>query len=120
MGDIDFFMKDNEILLLLYKEHKEHEGREGSPIIDYIRTNNKIIYLVNRNGYKIIEQDCSDGVRIIYQNNGKLITHLTLKNNFIIFLEENTFKKIDLETFKKIYIEEIIDCNGIPSDFCVL
>jgi len=86
-------------------------------IIDYIRVKNKIIYLVD--GYKIIEQYGAN-MRIIYQNNGEHISNFTLKNNFILFLEDSIFKKINIDNFGLVDAEEIIDCCKVPSDFCIL
>jgi hypothetical protein len=42
------------------------------------------------------------------------------KNNHIIFLENHVFKKIDLENFGSDNVEEIIDIQKPPSDFCIL
>ena len=69
-------------------------------------------------GYKIIEQNGTNS-RILYENNGEAILQLTYKNNHIIFLEKHIFKKIDINDFK-IDIEEIIDIQKAPSDFCIL
>jgi hypothetical protein len=100
-----FYLKENE-RLLYYAQIQ---------IFDYIRINHKIIYLVDR--YKIIEQNGAN-TRIIYENHGEPVSKLTYKNNYIIFLENNIFKKIDLDKLDS--IGEIIDCTKIPSDFCVL
>jgi hypothetical protein len=86
-------------------------------IIDYIRVKNKIIYLVD--GYKIIEQYGAN-MRIIYQNKGEPISKLTLRKNYIIFLEDCVFKKISIDNFELVEAEEIIDCHRIPSDFFIL
>ena len=77
----------------------------------------RIIYLVDE--CKIIQQDGTN-VRIIYQNQGALISQLTLRKNFIIFLEDRVFKKIDIETLELVRVEEIVDCCKVPSDFCIL
>jgi hypothetical protein len=103
-----FYTKKNQLLL--------YSGEER-PVLEYIRIQHKIIYLVD--GCKIIEQDGSN-LRIIYQNKGALISQLTLRKNFIIFLEDSVFKKIDIETLELVRVEEIVDCCEIPSDFCVL
>jgi hypothetical protein len=102
-----FHQKQNERIL--------YYGRRQ--VFDYVRVNHKIIYLVD--GYKIIEQDGAN-IRIIYENNNQPISKLKYKNNYIIFLENHLFKKIDLENYRSDNIEEIIDCRKIPSDFCVL
>jgi hypothetical protein len=102
-----FYLKENERLL--------YNG--NGQVFDYVRVNHKIIYLVD--GYKIIEQDRAN-TRIIYENNNQPISKLKYKNNYIIFLENHLFKKIDLENYGSDNIEEIIDCIKIPSDFCVL
>ena len=102
-----FYMKENELLYCGARK----------TIYDYIRVKNKIIYLVD--GCKIIEQNGAS-TRIIYQCNDDLISKITLKNNFIIFLEKNTFKKIDLENLEKIYVEEIVECSQVPNDFYIL
>jgi len=104
-----FYMKENELLL--------YRGKYVRPVLDYIRIQHKIIYLVD--GCKIIEQDGAN-VRIIYQNRGVPISQLTLRNNFIIFLENSIFKKIDIESLELVKVEEIVDCCEIPSNFCVL
>ena len=101
-----FYMKENEKIL--------YYGRRQ--IFDYVRVNHKIFFLVD--GYKIIEQNGIDS-RILYENNGEAILQLTYKNDSIIFLENHIFKKIYLDIFK-IDIEEIIDIQKAPSDFCVL
>ena len=101
-----FHQKQNERIL--------YYGRRQ--VFDYVRVNHKIIYLVD--GYKIIEQEGTNS-RIIYENNGEAISKLTYKNNHIIFLENHVFKKIDVQRCK-IDIEEIIDIQKAPSDFCVL
>jgi hypothetical protein len=103
-----FYMKENELL--------SYSGG-GRSVLDYIRIQHKIIYLVD--GYKIIEQDGAN-VRIIYQNRGAPISQLTLRKNFIIFLEDCVFKKIDIGTLELVKAEEIVDCCKVPSDFCVL
>ena len=103
-----FYTKKNQLLL--------YSGEER-PVLEYIRIQHKIIYLVD--GCKIIEQDGSN-LRIIYQNKGALISQLTLRKNFIIFLEDSVFKKIDIETLELVRVEEIVDCCKVPSDFCVL
>ena len=109
LANNQFYMKENELLL--------YRGKYVHPVLDYIRIQHKIIYLVDR--YKIIEQDGAN-VRIIYQNRDALISQLTLRKNFIIFLEDRAFKKIDIETFELVKAEEIVDCCEIPSDFYVL
>lgn len=101
-----FYMK--EIERILYNVRRQ--------VFDYVRVNQKIIYLVD--GYKIIEQDGAN-TRILYENNGEAILQLTYKNDSIIFLENHIFKKIDIENFK-IDIEKIIDIQKPPSDFYVL
>lgn len=98
-----FYQKENERIL--------YNGRQQ--IFDYVRLNHKIIYLVD--GYKIIEQDGVNS-RILYENNGEAISQLTYKNDFIIFLEANIFKKIIFDNI----IEEIINCEKRPIDFCIL
>ena len=103
-----FYMKENELLL--------YSGG-GRPVLDYIRIYHRIIYLMD--GCKIIEQDGTN-VCIIYQNRGALISQLTLRKNFIIFLENSAFKKIEIETLELVRVEEIVDCCKVPSDFCVL
>ena len=103
-----FYMKENELLL--------YSGG-GRPVLDYIRIQHRIIYLVDE--CKIIQQDGTN-VRIIYQNQGALISQLTLRKNFIIFLEDRVFKKIDIETLELVRVEEIVDCCKVPSDFCIL
>jgi len=100
-----FYLKENQ--RFLYSNCRQ--------IFDYVRYNDKLIYIVN--GYKIIQQD-KGNIKIIYENHGEPISRLTLKHNYIIFLENHMFKKIDLDKFDR--IEEIIDCKKIPSDFCVL
>jgi len=100
-----FYLKENERIFYY----------ERGQVFDYVRVNNKIIYLVT--GYKIIQQDGANS-RIIYENNGEAILQLTYKNNHIIFLENKVFKKIDIDKLDN--IEEIIDCQNAPSDFCVL
>ena len=102
-----FYQNKNERIL--------YYGRRQ--VFDYVRVNHKIIYLVD--GYKIIEQECTNS-RILYENNGEAISKLTYKNNYIIFLEKNLFKKIDLENYGSDNIEEIIDCQKVPGDFCIL
>jgi len=109
MGIINnkFYQKENERIL--------YNGRRQ--VFDYVRVNNKIIYLVD--GNKIIEQDGANS-RILYENNGEAILQLTYKNSHIIFLENTVFKKIDLQNFESDRIEEISDCQNVPNDFCVL
>jgi len=102
-----FYMKENQKIL--------YNGRRQ--VFDYVRVNHKIIYLVD--GYKIIEQD-GENIRIIYENNEQPVSQLTFKNNYIIFLENHVFKKIDLENFGSDIIEQISDCQKVPNDFCVL
>ena len=98
-----FYQKQNERIL--------YNGRRQ--IFDYVRVNHKIIYLVD--GYKIIEQDGANS-RILYENNGEAILQLTYKNDSIIFLEANIFKKIIFDNI----VEEIINCEKRPIDFCIL
>jgi hypothetical protein len=102
-----FYMKENQKIL--------YYGRRQ--VFDYVRVNHKIIYLVD--GYKIIMQDGAN-IRIIYENNEQPISELTYKNNYIIFLENHVFKKIDLENVGYDKIEEISDCQNVPNDFCIL
>jgi hypothetical protein len=102
-----FYQNKNERILC--------NGRQK--VFDYVRINHKIIYLIE--GYKIIEQEGTNS-RILYENNGEAISKLTYKNNYIIFLEKNLFKKIDLENYGSDNIEEIIDIQKAPSDFCIL
>ena len=102
-----FYQKENERIL--------YYGRRQ--IFDYVRVDHKIIYLVD--GYKIIEQNGSNS-RIIYENNNQPISQLTFKNNYIIFLENYIFKKINLDNLGINNIEEIIDIQKVPNDFCVL
>ena len=108
LANNQIYMKENELLLC---------SGGGRPVLDYIRIHHKIIYLVD--GCKIIQQDGAN-VRIIYHNRGAPISQLTLKNNFIIFLEDRVFKKIDIDTLELVNVEEIFDCCKVPSDFCVL
>jgi hypothetical protein len=108
LANNQFYMKENELLL--------YSGG-GRLVLDYIRIQHKIIYLVD--GYKIIQQDGAN-VRIIYQNRGALISQLTLRKNFIIFLEDRVFKKIDIETLELVKVGEIVNCCKVPSDFYVL
>ena len=108
LANNQFYMKENELLLYSCGER---------PILDYIRIQHKIIYLVD--GCKIIQQDGAN-VRIIYQNKGAPISQLTLRKNFIIFLEDCKFKKIDIESLESVKVEEIVNCCKVPSDFCVL
>jgi hypothetical protein len=107
MKNNKFYQKENEKLL--------YSGQQQ--VFDYIRINQKIIYLVN--GYKIIEQDGAN-TRIIYENDKQPISQLIYKNNYIIFLENHIFKKIDINNFGINNIEEIFDCQKVPNDFCVL
>jgi hypothetical protein len=98
-----FYQKENEKIL--------YYGRRQ--IFDYVRVDHKIIFLVD--GYKIIEQN-GTASRILYENNGEAISQLTYKNDSIIFLEANIFKKIIFDNI----VEEIINCEKRPSDFCIL
>jgi len=107
MSNNTFYMKENQKIL--------YNGRRQ--VFDYVRVNRKIIYLVD--GYKIIMQD-GENTRIIYENNEQPISQLTYKNNYIIFLENHVFKKIDLENYGSNNIEEIINIQKSPNDFCVL
>ena len=107
MSNNTFYMKENQKIL--------YNGRQQ--VFDYVRVNHKIIYLVD--GYKIIMQDGAN-TRIIYENNEQPISQLTYKNNYIIFLENYCFKKIDINNLGIYTVEEIIDCQKVPSDFCVL
>ena len=107
MANYKFYQKENEKIL--------YYGRRQ--ILDYIRIKHKIIYLVD--GFKIIEQDGAN-TRIIYQNNEQPISQLTYKNNYIIFLEKQVFKKINIDKLDDENIEEIIDCQRVPNDFCIL
>lgn len=102
-----FHQKENERIL--------YYGRRQ--VFDYVRVNHKIIYLVD--GYKIIEQEGTN-TRILYENNGEAISKLKYKNNHIIFLENHVFKKIDIENYGSDNVEEIIDIQKAPSDFCIL
>ena len=102
-----FYQKGNERIL--------YNGRRQ--VFDYVRVNHKIIYLVD--GYKIIEQDGADS-RIIYENNQQPISELTYKDDYIIFLENIVFKKININNFGIYNVEEIINIQKPPSDFCVL
>jgi hypothetical protein len=102
-----FYQKENERILY----------NEGKQVFDYVRVNHKIIYLVD--GYKIIEQDGANS-RIIYENNQQPISELTYKDNYIIFLENIVFKKININNFGIYNVEEIINIQKPPSDFCVL
>jgi len=105
--DNKFYQKENERIL--------YNGRQQ--VFDYVRVNHKIIYLVD--GYKIIEQDGADS-RIIYENNQQPISELTYKDDYIIFLENIVFKKININNFGIYNVEEIINIQKPPSDFCVL
>ena len=102
-----FYQKENERIY--------YNGRQQ--VFDYVRVNHKIIYLVD--GYKIIEQDGTKS-KIIYENNQQPISQLTYKDNYIIFLENIVFKKIDINNFGMYNVEEIINIQKPPSDFCVL
>jgi len=102
-----FYQKENERIL--------YNGRKQ--VFDYVRVNNKIIYLVD--GYKIIEQDGANS-RIIYENNQQPISKLTYKDDYIIFLENIVFKKININNFGMYNVEEIINIQKSPNDFCVL
>jgi len=102
-----FYQKENE--KLLYRGHGQ--------VFDYVRINQKIIYLIN--GYKIIEQN-GENTTLIYENNKQPISKLTYKNNCIIFLENLIFKKIDINNFGMYNVEEIITCEKAPTDFFVL
>jgi hypothetical protein len=102
-----FYQNKNERIL--------YYGRRQ--VFDYVCVNHKIIYLVD--GYKIIEQDGANS-RIIYENHGECISKLTYKNDYIIFLENNVFKKIDINNFGMYNVEEIINIQKPPSDFCIL
>jgi hypothetical protein len=102
-----FYQKENERIL--------YNG--GKQVFDYVRVNHKIIYLVD--GYKIIEQDGANS-RIIYENNQQPISELTYKDDYIIFLENIVFKKININNFGMYIVEEIINIQKPPSDFCVL
>jgi hypothetical protein len=105
--DNKFYQKENQRIL--------YNGRQQ--VFDYVRVNHKIIYLVD--GYKIIEQDGADS-RIIYENNQQPISELTYKDDCIIFLENIVFKKININNFGMYNVEEIINIQKPPSDFCVL
>jgi hypothetical protein len=102
-----FYQKENEKLL--------YNGQ--GQVFDYVRIDQKIIYLVD--GYKIIEQNGAN-TTIIYENNKQPISQLTYKNNYIIFLENLVFKKININQFGFYIVEEIINIQKPPSDFCVL
>jgi hypothetical protein len=102
-----FYQKENE--KLLYRGHQQ--------VFDYIRINQKIIYLVD--GYKIIEQD-RENTTLIYENNKQAISQLTYKNNHIIFLENLVFKKININKYGIYIVEDIITCEKAPNDFYVL
>jgi hypothetical protein len=102
-----FYQKENERIY--------YNGRQQ--VFDYVRVNHKIIYLVD--GYKIIEQDGTKS-KIIYENNQQPISQLTYKDNYIIFLENIVFKKIDINNFGMYNVEEIINIQKPPSDFCFL
>jgi hypothetical protein len=102
-----FYQKENE--KLLYRSHRQ--------VFDYIRVNEKIIYLID--GYKIIEQH-GVNTTLIYENNKQPISQLTYKNNHIIFLENLIFKKININKYRIYDVEEIITCEKAPNDFFVL
>jgi hypothetical protein len=102
-----FYQNENERIL--------YYGRRQ--VLDYVRVNHKIIYLVD--GYKIIEQDGANS-RILYENNGEAISELTYKDDCIIFLEKIVFKKININNFGMYNVEEINNIQKPPSDFCVL
>lgn len=102
-----FYQKENE--KLLYRSHQQ--------VFDYVRIDQKIIYLVD--GYKIIEQNGAN-TTIIYENNKQPISQLTYKNNHIIFLENLVFKKININKYGIYNVDEIIICEKAPNDFCVL
>lgn len=106
-----FYIKEEEILL--YQCEK---------VIDYLRSNNRIYYIID--GHNIVEQ-YGKITKIIYSSNGNLLSKINIKNNFIIFVEENLFKKIDLDTY---YIETIFnwktgflkDDVSELNDFCIM
>jgi hypothetical protein len=102
-----FYMKENEKILYY----------DGHQVFDYVRVNNKIIYLVD--GYKIIEQD-GENTTIIYANNQQPISQLTYKNNYIIFLENLVFKRIDINNLGLYTVEEFFYCDKVPNDFWIL
>jgi hypothetical protein len=106
-----FYVKEEEILLYQCKK-----------VSDYLRINNRIYYIID--DCNIIEQ-YRKITKIIYSSNGNLLSKINVKNNFIIFVEENLFKKIDLDTY---YVETIfnwktgfLEDNVIElNDFCIM
>ena len=102
-----FYQKENK--KILYSGHRQ--------VFDYLRINQKIIYLVD--GYKIFLQD-GENTKVIYENNQQPISQLTYKDNYIIFLENVVFKKIDINNFGIYNVEEIITCEKAPNDFYIL
>ena len=56
-----------------------------------------------------------DKYKIIYETN-KIISQFFYKNGFIVFVEKDELKFIDLETLSV----EAFNVGGAPVDFCVM
>lgn len=82
---------------------------------DFIRVGADIYFYTNRIGDAFIYKQTGDKYNIIYETN-KIISHFFYKNGFIVFVEKEELKFIDLETLSV----EAFNVGGAPVDFCVM
>jgi hypothetical protein len=77
----------------------------------------------NKQLYTLLYIQCDDKTTILYKTTYKL-TKLTCKNNYLIFVDNNEFKVIDLETNKNDCLfnlnTNIDGYNNMLNDFCIL
>jgi hypothetical protein len=82
---------------------------------DFIRVGADIYFYTNRIGDAFIYKQTGDKYKVIYETN-KIISQFFYKNGFIVFVEKDELKFIDLETLSV----EAFNVGGAPVDFCVM
>ena len=88
---------------------------ENLIILDFLRIGLDIYFHTNRSDYQTIYKKTGDKYKIIYRTTNK-ISRIFYKNGFLVFLENEECKSIELESLE---IDEI-SIGEAPVDFCIV
>ena len=80
-----------------------------------MRVREDIYFYSNRVGDASIYKQTGDQYKIIYQTTNN-ISQMFHKNGFIVFVEKNELKFVDLETLSI----DVVSLGETPVDFCVI
>jgi hypothetical protein len=115
VGDVNYFCKFRVSNFEIEEIQLQLVCEVNLTILDFLRIRTDIYFHTNRSDYQTIYKKTGDKYKIIYRTTNK-ISRMFFKNGFLVFMENEECKHIDLESLE-------IDCISIgeaPVDFCVI